>query len=77
MERDHRHVDLSCVPSTLQSCDIDWTSCILCQLNTKEPLTCPGVGTSGGQGYSSFAENLKQFILTLVLISQYRFIFAS
>ena len=58
MERDHRHVDLSCVPSTLQSCDIDWTSCILCQLNTKEPLTCPGVGTSGGQGYSSFAENL-------------------
>ena len=41
----------------------DWTSCILCQTKTSEPLQCPGKSKRFdiGSGYSTLAKNLERF----------------
>ena len=41
-------------PTTTQS--TDWLKCVLCQVDSKEPLTCPT-----DTGYNTTAENIDQF----------------
>ena len=42
---------------------MDWCRCIICQKITKEDLQCPANSKrkDAGAGYTSFANNLKEF----------------
>jgi len=41
----------------------DWKLCVLCQMDTTEPLHCPADSkrSTGGSGYQTLADNLLRF----------------